>query len=471
MRDDLGLEVRSAISRKVRQQGRSDVEEEPKVVVITEALENRARWLRFVQAICAAPVMIIDVTKFEPAVMLMLGIRAVVKRGITVTITWDEISPEKMAMFPFNIKETKLISFADSEEQDTKSPQHPANRMGQAILDGLTQLTGYPGYLDLPAYDAVRCPEPKARTTDKTRSGSDTQGEVKKADLQDGQAVQTVQDTVLMLCPFRPEYEKTWRYISNAISKVAIKDMVRMLDIMSPRLVGQALYEHIRWSHCCIVDWTHWRPNVFFELGVRLACSNVGPVCLIDERITDGTVDDPPPIQRDQLIRLLDPIKYKHKGSLEPFKQAWQRYQSYVKKWPTSMPESTLEHDETYRTIAFEAFDWKQESIIKAPHEELRDSVETRLGKTPQTDGKYPALFSSHPEFLKELQRNAAERLIAAWYYFIKRYEKEIGSDDAYKQQAIKLGEAAVDWIPNQDDYKVIMDDISDMVDELLRQK
>ena len=54
-----------------------------------------------------------------------------------------------------------------------------------------------------------------------------------------------------------------------------------MLDLRSPRLVGQALYEQVRWSSWCLVDLTEWRPNVFFELGVRLACSERDPMCII----------------------------------------------------------------------------------------------------------------------------------------------------------------------------------------------
>ena len=457
-REDLKLRIRSAIRRKVRQQGQSDVEEEPKVVVVTEALESRERWLQFVKVICAAPVMVIDVTKFEPAVMLMLGIRAVVRRGVTITTTSDKLNIDQLAALPFNIQETKLISFAGSP---SPSPQHPVDKVGQAILDGLAQLKSYPRYLDLPAYDAVRCPEPKAKAKDNPAGQSDD------AEAKPGNDVQTVQDTVLMLCPFQPNYNRNWLQIYDGIISVAEKDLVRMLDIMSPRLVGQALYEHIRWSRCCIVDWTQWRANVFFELGVRLACSNIGPICIIEESENDAPV---PPKQKEQLIRLLDPIRYKDEDSLTPFKQVWKRYQSYISRQETSPPPSTLEHNETYRTIAFEAYDWEQELITMAPHEELLASVETQLGKDPQSAGKYPALFSSHPEFMKELQRNAAERWIAAWYYFIKRYSKEISSDDAYKQQAIKLGEAAVEWIPNQKEYEEIMGEINDVIDELLSQ-
>jgi hypothetical protein len=45
----------------------------------------------------------------------------------------------------------------------------------------------------------------------------------------------------------------------------------RVSDYPSPLLVADRLYELIRFSGLCLVDWSEWRPNVFFEMGVRLA--------------------------------------------------------------------------------------------------------------------------------------------------------------------------------------------------------
>lgn len=74
-------------------------------------------------------------------------------------------------------------------------------------------------------YDAVRCPEPG------TLPGSPS-----------------VRDKVLMLCPFHEDYTKHWYYVSDKVAIEAAKSLVRMIDIASPQLVGQALYEHIRWT-------------------------------------------------------------------------------------------------------------------------------------------------------------------------------------------------------------------------------
>ena len=88
---------------------------------------------------------------------------------------------------------------------------------------------------------------------------------------------------MLVLCSFNEKYSAHWPKVLDALAKhYPKKRIVRMRDIVSPRLVGQALYEHIRWTTTCVVDWTHWRANVFFELGVRLASSKIEPVCLLE---------------------------------------------------------------------------------------------------------------------------------------------------------------------------------------------
>lgn len=476
-RDEYKLQVSAALRRNVTDQLGGAIEEEPKVVVITEALRDRPSWLRFVRAVCAAPVMVIDVTDFEPAVMLMLGVRAVVRRGVTITTTSKRIAPvasEKagadapkktdaipLSSLPFNIQETKLISLVPSP----RDKMHPVDKIGQAILDGLKQLKSYPGYLDLPAYDAVRCPMPKTTRAESAGEGDDVLDLLPPQPARD---LSPVQDTVLLLCPFHEQYEVNRDYIVSQIITVASKDLVRILDIMSPRLVGQALYEHIRWSRCCIADWTLWRANVFFELGVRLACSGVGPVCLIEGGQADG---DAQLLQQRQLITLLAPIRYHADGSLEPFQQAWQRYESFSdagKATPTSY--EVLEHDETYRAIALDAYDWRQELTSKLPHEEILAGIELHLGKDPQSAGKYPVLFSTHPELATELQLSAAERGIAAWYYFRhRRLPEDVRSaDDDAKEEATKLGEKVLQWIPKRAEYKGVREGINSTLDLLL---
>jgi len=435
-------------------------------VKVTEALNKPTRWYEAVEAICEAPIMVADVTSYQPAVMLMLGIRAVVRRGVTVPVTSTELNESLLSELPFNIQETKLIfPWPDSDAKDTR---HPINRIGEAVVNGLMQLRGYPTYLDLPAYDAVRCAEPQVVTDE-----SNVQvGGAKVPELKGIVVRKAEPERILMLCSFNEMYKEYWNYVSVKITRNfrgAGKSIERMLDISSPRLVGQALYESIRWTPCCIIDWTHWRPNVFFELGVRLSCSDIGPICLIEEKELDlekGTF----PEQKRQLLKLLRPISYKLHGSRDPFKSAFERYHSFLNGDQEYLdPDSAIPHNATYRTVV-NAFDWRQESFARTPHEELRASIEILQGKDPEKDGGFQALFSSNAEFKQEIRRSGRERWIAAWYYFRNRYEPEdFEMSKELRNQLSALTECVVRELGKQTDphYQRIYNEAVELMDKL----
>ena len=422
-----------------RASGEENIDNELKVKHITEALETPNSWLKLVQQICAAPVMIVDVTQFEPAVMLALGIRAVVRRGVTITLTNEPINPEQLSKFPFNIQETKLISLHKGEGYNFIER---ARRTTQAIKDGLRQVKSHPGYLDLPAYNGVRSPKP--RSEDGTQPGLD--------------APLSPENSVLVLCSFGEDYTDLWNSdIEGIISNEASpKRPARMLDLTSPRLVGQALYEHIRWTDCCIVDWTGWSANVFFEFGVRLACKDIGPICLIEKSKldeinatcigdaslsgtqaaptspeSDGAGTKPSLLQRQQLNTLFRPICYELDGDgkikpytikdEEPFIIAFERFENRDEENKT-IPKTALAHDATYKA-AIDAYDWEQEPYTQFPHEEMREILERQFGRDFQSEPiEDHILFSSNQHFKEQLILNHRERWIAVWYYFQNRF-------------------------------------------------
>jgi len=435
---DIKVAINNHRGRIVEATGNPEIEVKPLQVQVTEALKSSGHWFQFVQAICKAPVMIVEVThgELEPAVMLFLGIRSVVRRGVTVTVTTEEIKESHLSRLPFNIQETKLISLAPpsgSGRRTAKKPE-PIDQIGDAITEGLTQLQSNPGYLDLPAYEAVRCPMPE------NKSKSDE--------------TLTALNTILMLCSFHEKYDENWNYVFGEVQREAglkvdtsMKKPVSMVDISSPQLVGQALYERIRWSPACVVDWTDWRPNVFFELGVRLACSDTGPICVIDEEEikqskikvnagiahdiegadasltsdTDGTKPDSLRGQKQKLFDLFKPNAYKlNDKDTRPFEKAFERFNSIIEG--NEVTPSPLAHDATYRTIV-KWYDWKEERVDMLPHEELQVSIEAQLGKDPQrTASESDILFSPNSQFANQLRNNVQERWIAAWYYFRSRY-------------------------------------------------
>ena len=424
-RDELVPDVSAAIDRhatKFLMVDERGIPPEPVVASVMDALQSPARWLQLVQALCSAPIVVADVTEFQPAIMLFLGTRAVVRRGITIATTANPLDETELSLLPFNIQETKLISHHG--EQEAQHPRHPLNLLASAVYDGLTELKSYPGYLDLPAYDAVRQPLPEHAPGEST-----------------------VQEHVLVLCSFHTEYEKHWKRVSNALAvHYPRRTVVRMTDLSSPRLVGQALYEHIRWTTTCVTDWTDWRPNVFFEIGVRLACSDIPPIGLIDREQAERASDDPLK-QKARLIELLRPWEYRPDDPLQHLRAEFGRHDELTRGRARSQTLDEVPFDGTYRA-AVAAFDWKQERITIRPHDLLRWSAETQLGKDPQKRGVSPVLYSTNAEYSLELRHSVEERWIAAWYYLRNRYTaKELEARPELRSELRELGETVLQWV------------------------
>ena len=175
------------------------------------------RFLQFMRLLCAAPVMIVDVSGFQPAVMLLLGIRAVVRRGVTVLVTGESFDETQLSELPFNIQETKLV-FSGHE---IDNPRHPRKMTATCIAQGLLQLRERQNYLDLPVFDAIRCPEPTAGRDDPS-----------------------IEDQVFMLCSFQSNYKDHWNFVANRI--VATKsDLARRhdADIAVSAVTGEGVAE------------------------------------------------------------------------------------------------------------------------------------------------------------------------------------------------------------------------------------
>ena len=385
-------------------------------VRITDALDSPGRWLQFVKALCAAPIAIFDASGFEAAVMLALGVRATVRRGVTLTSTADVLTPAQLSQLPFNIQETKLIHHGSG--YDPKDFKHPLNMIPAAIRKGWQELDSQPNYLDLPAYDAVRCPFPAA----------DASGE-------------SSVNRLLVLCSFAKDHEPNWLHVANAlVAHYPDRQAARMLDVASPRLVGQALYEGIRWAHTCLVDWTAWRANVFFEFGVRLASADIGPVNVIERSFAEAANAPEAPQQRRRLMLLFAPAQYRVAQDDDAIEAALQVHDAIVGQRLTALATTRLPHDATYRTCR-DAFEWRREHITVEPHELLRSSIEAPFGKDPQAAGRSPLLFSSNPDYHRELDRSVKERWIAAWYYLGHRYPRSRWREDrAFRDNLRKLG-------------------------------
>jgi len=420
--------------------GGSAFQEEPVVALMEDSLVSPGRWLQLVKALCAAPVMIADVSRLRPAVMAALGVRSVVRRAVTLTSTADPFNEAHLRQLPFNIQEAKLTFHGGKFE--AKDPNNPVTLISQAMRDGLLESRLHSRYLDLPAYDAVRCPIPE------TVAG-----------------LQAARESVLVLCSFQAEYKENWQALSDyLLTHFAPKQPVRMLDLGSPRLVGQALYEFIRWAGTCIVDWTSWRPNVFFELGVRLACSNIGPICVIDAK---GAVA-PEDLQKQMMLELFRPAQYdcEHPGAT--LRTAFLEHEMKISGKAQVSPIESLPHDATYQ-IATQNFVWRDDPCTLLPHQLMKTSIEESLGKDPQRTGVPPVLFSINPAFAERVQTSMQERWIAAWYYLTNRFSSQVKTDPSVRKELKDLGENLLLWIPSdtKDSHlRTLMDEVLTYLDE-----
>ena len=364
-----------------------ELDKEPIELPVLEAVRSVENWAATVDALARADYLIADVTSFEPAVMLLLGIRSVLRRGVSVSVTKGGLASHTSTV-PFNVQETRVLSYDDEDFYDD---------LRRAMAEGAANLARDPNYLDLPAYHAVRAPRPETWPEDDAKS-------------------------LLVLCSFSAEYSKFyWQKLRPIIRGRTGREPLRMLDLRSPRLVGQALYEQTRWSSRCLVDWTEWRPNVFFELGVRLACSQHDPLCIIQRNsLTESSGDESRSSrlrQRALLCRLLKPVEYEQANPGQALRSA-------LESWPNPLPtrndrapsRSALPPAATFE-VAQASFLWQQDAMLTPPHIEQREGAERILGKDQERRPERLILFADNEQFYAQLSDAVKERWIAAWLY------------------------------------------------------
>ena len=379
----------------------------PLVLKAEEAVENPKSYRQTVRALCRADIMIADVTGTDPAMMLLLGIRSAVRPGVTIACFGQELTPKVWSALPFNLKELNLISTA------TKERKH---RVAEAIEDGLRQLAESASYLDLPAYDYVR---------NLGRSS---------------QAYEQIpfEKRILLLRPFGQPYDPDNLEWVQACTEAALKDhkakenkakkdkaredwtprIESIIDQVSPRLVGQRLYEAIRRSDMCIADWTLWRANVLYECGVRLAVNSVAPVLLLDQT-------RPPPDHyskdvMEALKKLFRPVEYTRQDE-EPFRKAIEQF--FLKRdKPIQSTDSALGHDDTLR-MATRCFATRQESFLIPVHSALEAAVTASVGAGDALQKVDPTQLyaQENASFSDEIRESVLEHRCAAWCYLDDR--------------------------------------------------
>jgi hypothetical protein len=387
-----------------------NLQKEPIEIPVLEAVRSTESWAATVDALARADYLIADVTSFQPAVMLLLGIRSVLRRGVTVCVTEGELAAHALNL-PFNVQETRVLSFNDDDFYDD---------LHRDIAEGAASLTRDADYLDLPPYKAVRAPRPETWAENDAKS-------------------------LLVLCPFRQDYP--WRKLYPIIrAYTGNMRPVRSLDLRGPRLVGQALYEEIRWATRCLIDWTWWRPSVFFELGVRLACSEHDPLCIIqqtDLRETHNPSTDSSPgglAQYDLLRQLIDPVVYEPARPREALKTALESWSNRQPRGSGAAPSDRVLPSAATFEVAKASFRWQQDPMLSPPHIELRQAAEQILSRDQERRPERLVLFADNDQFDSELQAAVRERWIAAWLYLKHLSSAEDTRADDIRAEFITVG-------------------------------
>jgi hypothetical protein len=397
----------------------------PAKLVAGSLLSSPRSFAYALEQVCCAELAVFDLTNFEPAVMILLGIRAVIRRGLTVCVAREHDAPWLDAEPPFHLREVSMVT-------------RPGRDAVQArILEGIKQF-GQPGssYADLPCFDLIRGvpPDPEQRQT----RAYDAEGN----------------PSILALVPFDPDYvQLNWTQIKDSLpatardetiklrggaEEVPLPALQRTLDLDSPRVVSAQLFEAMRLTDFCLVDLTSARPNVLFELGVRLAANRLHPVVIVDPNYPAGDsaqanwlqgVDD----QLTMLRRLLQPVPYSP-TDLPAFTAMVERHLEFrrlLRKPDDPRAESLLGglppagvYDVAWRHAV------DRDEVVTMPVEEhLQSGGEALL--VDESLGQRHLIYPTKHRLTNAAEHTGLEYLVAAWLYLHFRAQAGHTTDEA----------------------------------------
>lgn len=368
----------------------------PHPVRWSSAFESRDAFLSTVEDLCRARIVVFDATGFEPAIMLLAGVRSVVRRGITILSVGKTYALGDALGVPFNITDANIMSHSENQGQRGADP---VALLEARLRRGLKELE-LPTYLDNPVYDAIR------------RLPEDRRGVIPAA------------GGVLVLCPFEDDYNsQIWdqrlrMVFEHQLKLLRQKDatyngdeigVARSFELNSARLVTQALYENIRRAQACVVDLTHWSPNVLFELGVRLASNRTGPSCLLARDWL------PPREELKSQCDLLASLFVDREGYYDRTK-VWRNEDAYRKAYGVDpvLSGRALSDGSVHRAIST-ALDIDAEPASRPVYRELMDSA--ALFSKGEGDTKPVGLYPGNAALTEREEAAEFERLMAAWLY------------------------------------------------------
>ncbi len=424
--------------------GGKSISPEPVWIRAEDAFASSATYERTVRALCEAEIAVFDITGLEASVMLFLGIRAAVRRGITITL-----KKEGDSTLPFNLASLNPIEIGGND----------AVEIADAMEAGLNSLTAQPNsYLDLPVFDAVR-------------------------QLGDDFRPKEPAKQILVLRWFEPRYDLPAGYVvanelKNSFGQTT--NIVTTLDSRSPQLVEQRLYGDIRRTNVCIADWTGWRPNVFFEIGVRLAVNKIDPVFIL--------CDKPPPEWKSKQPKVKE-VNWPERSpassvALEAFFAPTifsiqepgplrDRIDSTKRNVSARHTNAKLSPGRTYQVV-LDAINPFNEPGGRQTHDLLEAEARAIAGIAVPEGGELPVLYS---EILDVQVRNAAiEFMLAAWFYLAGRYRliekiqtgRLTDTDTTLVQALRRVGEDIQDRLRNPPaEYELVYNEIMGVLEDI----
>ena len=433
---------------------------------LEQAFASQAALAAAIKALCRADVAVFDLTGFDPGVAFLLGVRAVARRGVTLASVGGDYVVGGELLVPFNLQSLNLSAHSAAQTKEGQG-QQPWDLLGAKLRHGLRELAELPHYLDLPAFDAVR-----------------QIGVVSSA----YKPVRYTERT-LVLCPFSAAYsQKQWRQhlsvqLPARLKQHALKTgadtdvhprLARLLDVATPRLVSQTLFEAIRLTDLCIVDWTELRANVMFEAGVRLATNPLGAVHIIDAADAHAHVDTHANADADadahahvgdtanvaphvrQMLRLFKPVAYRCKaGDSSGFAEMIGRFEASL------AAHRSGEVGFVFRAVG-QAIDRRAQPAAPPLVDELLRGANILDSDDQQSTGLSPVLFHEvNRELADEASAAAAERRLAAWLYLTRRWTAaEIGADSQRLAQFELLASQTRRWA-RREQRADLLDDVA----------
>lgn len=405
-------------------------------VYASDVFESDDSYAEAIKNLCRSEIALFDLTNYEPAIMFLLGVRSVVRKGITIASVGGSFSIGDVIELPFNIKEVNLVSHSEKqfEEGIRNASLDPNHLLRERIRQGIREYQS-PHYSDLPTFDVIRhLPEGHRTFID-------------------------YRESLLVLCSYsRPYQERNWaRHVKRDFARQRILEnqdrdfnVRRILDFTSEgRLISHMMYENIRRMDLCIVDWTEWRPNVFFEMGIRLSVRESGTYLIAEDKhielvakILDGASDEDLktflgdagdellikrirtcPMQCQQLIKFFKPNLYKCKpGQKSPYEYILREHGNIQQNVASYQQQEYALGGQTFHFIT-NFIDLSIESSAKPVYSELIASAE--LYEVDERKGIPSVLYPSNARLKLQAEQATKERFLAAWYYINNHYTRE----------------------------------------------